>query len=459
MLRLYTFITYSTTILTLLVFSKISACEVDFTYDNSSTDGAVTFQAHTYYTNAPYFSWNLGDGQFSHQRNYTHTYSFSGDYLVCLTVNDNNNCSNTTCETISVTNQNGNNCTLNECVYPGDTDRDGSADIYDLFSIGMHYGTTGPPRPNAHEGWQSQPSQDWAYSCINGNLKHTDCNGDGVIDSDDLLPILNNYDNSHSYNNPTPNTNINLPVIHLEFNSDSIVINDNNPGLVDVSLDVIVGSAAVPINNLYSLAFSLNFLSDLIDPESITVEYDDQSFFCHPANLIHLSKITEDGRVDLGFSRTSKTPISGHGRIARVNFTIIGDLVVSRNPGNDELPLEVETQNAIGINQFGTNLGLTTLGDALTFKINNSTSLRGSINHNLFQLSPNPSTGLVRVETGDHKVNDIKVYNTTGKLLRQQKVVQNNIEELDLSEFPNGTYLIKVSNDEESAIKRIIISK
>ncbi len=71
---------------------------------------------------------------------------------------------------------------------------------------------------------------------------------------------------------------------------------------------------------------------------------------------------------------------------------------------------------------------------------------------------PNPSTGIFNVDL--HNVNTIKVLNTLGALVYQEKV---NVDEtkttLDLSSFGNGIYFIAVTNDKGTTNKKIILSK
>lgn len=453
-----TLILYFFVILILLFSNEVYACQVDFQYENFGSSGVVSFIASSTNANSPQFTWSFGDGESGTQPQANHTYSYSGDYVVCLYLNSSDDCTDLICHTINVVNENSLDCQLYDCVYPGDSNQDGFANIYDLFSIGMHNGDIGPARNNANNSWDAQPSQDWALNCIGGNLKHSDCNGDGLINRFDLIPIATNYQNNHDYIT-TPSNNSNAPLISLEFSSDSFIINQNNPQLLSAYIDIVLGTAANPIDNLYALAFSLNFSDDLIDPNSISIEYNPETFFCDTENVLFISKTTSDGMIDVGFSRTDQTPVSGHGRIARVNFTIIGDIIITRSPDNSELPLSVETHGTRGINDSGNNLSFNTHGDIITFKIDSGTAIKeNGTEHNLFSVSPNPSTGLIKIDCGSNKMNQYEVFDTAGKLLRSKQVNQSQ-ELIDLSDLPYGTYFIKVTSGTKSAIERIVISQ
>jgi PKD repeat protein len=61
-----------------------------FTFINSSTGTGVVLS-----------SWDFGDGGTSTAQNPTHTYAVDGTYNVCLTVTDGNNCTATSCQTLT----------------------------------------------------------------------------------------------------------------------------------------------------------------------------------------------------------------------------------------------------------------------------------------------------------------------------------------------------------------------
>ena len=59
---------------------------------NLSSGGSGNFQ----------FLWNFGDGTSSTDAFPTHTYSGNGPYVLCLTISDNNNCTSTHCDSVSI---------------------------------------------------------------------------------------------------------------------------------------------------------------------------------------------------------------------------------------------------------------------------------------------------------------------------------------------------------------------
>ncbi len=83
----------------------------------------------------------------------------------------------------------------NDCVWPGDVNYDYVVDYYDLVDLGFGiFGETGAARPNASSNWIGQSCQDWNnVSNLGINLKHYDCDGNGIIDVPDSQVVQDNY--------------------------------------------------------------------------------------------------------------------------------------------------------------------------------------------------------------------------------------------------------------------------
>ena len=72
-----------------------------------------------------------------------------------------------------------------DCVLPGDANADGSVDPYDILQWGLCYGVNDIPRSNGHTGFQPQACEPWALVQQEVNAKHSDCNGDGIVNLQD----------------------------------------------------------------------------------------------------------------------------------------------------------------------------------------------------------------------------------------------------------------------------------
>lgn len=70
-----------------------------------------------------------------------------------------------------------------------------------------------------------------------------------------------------------------------------------------------------------------------------------------------------------------------------------------------------------------------------------------------FSIYPNPFCSTISIDTKNtEKINSIKIYNSIGELIKEARSTDN----IDLSNFPNGTYIIKITT-KESEITRMVI--
>ncbi|WP_428667764.1 T9SS type A sorting domain-containing protein [Runella sp.] len=74
----------------------------------------------------------------------------------------------------------------------------------------------------------------------------------------------------------------------------------------------------------------------------------------------------------------------------------------------------------------------------------------------VWEVFPNPSNGLIHWKSDE--INRIDVFNLTGALVRQQEV-QSADKTMDLSELPNGLYLVRLSNEEKTVVKKILLQR
>ncbi|MCL5036183.1 MAG: PQQ-binding-like beta-propeller repeat protein [Chloroflexi bacterium] len=79
-------------------------------------------------------------------------------------------------------------------VWPGDLNNDGDADTFDILNVGAYWNETGYERYPQSSAWAAQNARKWADT----NATYADANGDGVVDADDITPILTNYGLVHT---------------------------------------------------------------------------------------------------------------------------------------------------------------------------------------------------------------------------------------------------------------------
>ncbi len=104
---------------------------------------------------------------------------------------------------------------------------------------------------------------------------------------------------------------------------------------------------------------------------------------------------------------------------------------------------------------YGTQLRDLFIGEAEVVSV-------GELEGTSIDIQPNPTQGLVNVLFSGETISDvnIQVFSVSGQLMQQQFYggVQNNVQ-LDLSDYTNGLYLVKLTNKEKSLTSKIVLSK
>ncbi len=88
---------------------------------------------------------------------------------------------------------------------------------------------------------------------------------------------------------------------------------------------------------------------------------------------------------------------------------------------------------------------------------NNSITDVPAVNTGTIKIYPNPTTGLLTIETGENKAT-IGIYNIYGSLLKLQQLT-GNINQTDISNLAAGTYIIKVVTNSGQQKEQLIIKK
>src|SRR5690606_18470882 len=159
-----------------------------------------------------------------------------------------------------------------DCVWPGDANKDKTSNNVDVLYAGLAYGSTGAQRTiDTATNWAPKISsvlwQDINLIDLNFasgvNYKHADCDGNGVIDENDLLPIERNYKQSYNKRQTPDCVNINDVPLYFEILYDSIEVSSS------VQIAIKLGTNSIPAIDAYGIAFTLHYDAHLIDSNSV----------------------------------------------------------------------------------------------------------------------------------------------------------------------------------------------
>lgn len=331
-----------------------------------------------------------------------------------------------------------------DSVWPGDANADGVANMADFLLISYFIASGGPPRPAASNAWTAQYAADWGplfFQVV--DKKHLDCDGNGLVNLADTIPLSLNYGLTHSKTNASSSTGI--PFV-LEAMFDSLAIGDTG------YVRVLLGDQTHPVQGLHGIAFSFNYDPTLIDTNSVSVSFD--TTWISPTNNAGLG-MTKDfyyqGRTDIGYAHTNQLNSSGYGMVAGITFVTI-DNISGKTQGASQV-LEMSLSNPLAYDGNLNLIAIATPNSAVTTHIVDREAISPFVPP--FKVYPNPSRDVFYLDADGHSIGTIQLFDLYGKSLWQGA----NVAQLDISAFPEGIYFLEVTVDQEQVTCKIQVQK
>jgi Secretion system C-terminal sorting domain len=340
---------------------------------------------------------------------------------------------------------------MNDCIFPGDANNDGTADNTDLLPIALSNALTGNARLNATTQWTAQTAQNWTTNIPNTttNRKHADCDGDGTIAANDTLVILQNYGQTHALRTPQT-TNQNDPPISCVFASDTV---QSTSYPYNLKANVIVGSSAMQAQNVHGLAFTINY--DATIASSAYFNLNNVSWLGNANELYHLQHDDGAGHLDVAISRFDGQPRNGAGIVAECGFVII-DNVIGRGMNSISAPFNVSISDIKAITPQNMTLpmsGVTTQTVLKNMVLGTNTN---PLSANI-RISPNPINDFMRIKTTDVEITNVIISNTLGQVLLQQNTFENQANiTIATADLPQGTYFVTLYTNEGRVTQKIV---
>ena len=362
---------------------------------------------------------------------------------------------------ITVTDQNGCTATANDSsvvcldnyVWPGDANYDGIADNNDLLTIGVAYGATGSVRPNASLTWIGQPSPDWAASDTlpNGvNYKNADCDGNGVINADDTLAIIQNWGQTHIRGGGMNEWRNGIPALVVNLVPDTAYTGDT------VNAEMILGDSSIIANNVYGLAFTLNYDPTVVDTTKTVTSFGN-SWLGSSNDKISINKDFKLlGKIQCAITRIDHTSRSGGGQIGSTAFVITTDNINGKNYSFYTMRAWISNvtmiDNAGNILQVNEGMDTTMVGyfpTGITPVANDN---------NRVQIFPNPANNNLMV-TSEIAAIEIKITDVLDKEVITYIPQNAHYTQLDVSELSNGIYFVEVMTGKGVSTQRVVIAR
>lgn len=401
--------------------------------------------------------WDFGDGNYSSSISpvIEHFYNDFGFYEVCLTIFGGDCGVESSCITLFVGDE-SKKCDYTDCVYPGDANSDGKADMYDVLNIGAGLSTTGPVRPDATLEWVGQPATDWGIQTGEGvDFKHLDCDGNGIIELADLEGLHTNYslmeDEGLVYEaNGAP--------VRLEFDADTVFLENVIPEKIMLTGRLLAGSSVNPFSTLHGLALYINYSSDFFLDEVIEVNYQ-PSFLGTPTDILMEHRDDRPaGQLDLAITNLEPQNTAGHGMIATVTFIIVGDIIGARE--EPDVPVEFYLRGVKGVDAEGVPQTIQIPEKPVTviFKKEDVVSTHNTDVHADVNVFPNPAITTLYVQNTTGKSGTCTLFDAFGRTVSRTRLT-GFVHTLDVQELRPGFYTLIVQTDSGESRHKVVIAE
>lgn len=205
-------------------------------------------------------------------------------------------------------------------VYPGDCNDDDTANTLDLLHLGVAIPNnyTGPARPDASLEWMGQPASDWSVDILNVNAKHSDTDGNGIINVADTSGIFTNLGQVHGLWRPeVDDRGPDGPSLYFELPAEVVPVG------TEMAIPVFLGTEDDPALNFYGISFQIAYSDLFVEPGSVSLVFEDSSWIGGPMEVLATSiDFPTEAYVEGGTVRFNGQNVNGYGQIATLYLTV-----------------------------------------------------------------------------------------------------------------------------------------
>lgn len=331
-------------------------------------------------------------------------------------------------------------------LWPGDTNEDGVVSHFDFLPIGLGYNRIGPAR-NGEENiiWNKTIGFDWISNTpgTQVDLKNVDTDGNGIIDDLDANLI------SRFWNNRVQPGIQNTPEIR-STGAPLVISAQEIFASKPTALAINFGKEQVKAENVYGLAFAIEYDPVKINAEKI-VFTPSKSWLGDPnSDLIYFQyNDAETGKLYLALSR-----VDGQ---ARSGFGPIGELMLQANAtAGDKTNTELRISETLAIDPLQNPQGLTAEKTAL--EVSTTVKTQEPQWAQYLRVTPTLTKGEIVLQTTQNlQIQSLDCVDAQGRVLFSKKGTTSS--NLDLSNYHNGMYILRIQTNEGMLSKRIILQK
>jgi hypothetical protein len=358
----------------------------------------------------------------------------SGTFYISLT---SGGCSDTEPVIVSIS---------NDCVWPGDANHDALVNNFDLLPIGIFYSQPGQPRASTSNSWQAYLSINWGTAQINGeDIKHTDCDGDGIINNNDTLAINQNFSSTHAIaTNNYGEARTTDPDIYFVTNNSSYNAGDW------IDAEIWTGNSTTYVTNLYGIAFDINYDASLVESGTESLTYPASWLGTPATNAITITKIDPLAAIAHGgITRNDHINVNGYGKIADFRFKA-NTAITSTSV------LHLSVINYAANDSVGAPVLFNTINDSITINAI-GTGITGESSFSGFNIYPNPFTSQTTISfTENQKNTTIRIMDVVGKEIKTINFSGKQLI-IEKGEMSKGIYFVEVTDENKKVVNKKIV--
>lgn len=331
-------------------------------------------------------------------------------------------------------------------VWPGDCNYDLTANMADALHIGLGYNTSGAQRPNASNGWYAQPMNDWPQNFANCNYKHADTDGNGLIDVNDTVAIAQNYSLVHPFRLGAP------PVATATAPTLELVANYDTCGLQTlVTVDIRLGTSAIPVDSIYGISFRITSDALLIDTTLTAVNLNNTWLGIPGNNMFSFRKHFPSAAImdiaEVGNNHQNRQNGSGSiGSFLIVTTDNLSGIAICHFDLSDVTVVTASQQYPV----------VNTVNDSVVIDPSLQTGARPQPEAAAFACYPNPASESVTVQTKTI-AERIEICDMTGRVMGTVKPSASSVK-IDTASLAPGLYLLRVHNGNSVSTQKITIA-
>lgn len=338
-----------------------------------------------------------------------------------------------------------------ELVWPGDANNDLVADAFDLLPIGVAFGSTGYIRPGASNTWVGQANLPWQDTIAGGiDKKFIDCDGSGLIDVNDTLPVSLNYGLTHSKGNiPYTRTTGSDPLFRIVL-PDSADVGDT------IEAPILLGDLGMPANDVLGWAFRMHYDESLIDSSTFWIDFNN-SWVSPSGNAIEMQHNHATlFNVDAAQVRTTHTTVSGNGEVCRAHFVII-DNIDGKRHALDSATLNLFFTDVRVIRQDGSLMGVDVQSDSMMVFDRTTDQQQAPVAPRI-DMYPNPAAQgrTVTVQAQGMDIETLEVWTIHGQLIRKLDGPRQRFD-LKTEDLAQGLFFIKARTQAGWTMRHLVL--